>query len=71
MSSLVDTPNASSLLDSDCDITPGLEIEVTSTTTSATKSSAKRKQTSKVWEHSRESRDDELVRENENTGTFF
>jgi hypothetical protein len=65
MSLPVDTPNTSSLLGSDCDITPDLQTEATSTTTSATKSKSRgRKQTSIVWEHSREPQNGEQVREN-------
>ncbi len=66
MSSLVDAPDASSLLDSNCDITPELGTEAS--TTSATKSSLarapkQRKPTSLVWEHSRQPRVGEPVKD--------
>jgi len=66
MSSLVNAPDASSLLDSNCDITPELGTEAS--TISATKSSLaraprQRKPTSLVWEHSRQPRVGEPVKD--------
>ena len=63
MSSLVNTLDTSSLLDSNCDITPELGTEASTTTTTKSSSARRRKPTSTVWEHSRAPKDGEPVRE--------
>src|SRR5437667_4040302 len=63
MSSLVNTLDTSSLLDSNCDITPELGTEASTTTTTKSSSARQRKPTSTVWEHSRAPKDGEPVRE--------
>src|SRR6266480_4435292 len=63
MSSLVDTPDTSSLLESNCDITPELGTEASTTTTTKSTSVRQRKPSSTVWEHSRKPKDGEPVRE--------
>src|SRR6266480_6141031 len=63
MSSLVNTLDTSSLLDSNCDITPELGTEASTTTTTKSSSVRRRKPTSTVWEQSRAPKDGEPVRE--------
>ena len=63
MSSLVNTLDTSSLLDSNCDITPELGTEASTITTTKSLSVRQRKPTSTVWEYSRVLKDGEPVRE--------